>query len=224
MRQLTLFLVCLLFISTFARPQEPGNFRQSSQGHGVIEHLISQNARPPQPAHTGSRQAHEGHGVIEHLVVKKNDTKTGSPESTESPEVIPVNPPAQTGRPGPDPDPATTTTRTPAPDFHDNGQDCWYVCGKKDGPCDHFCGTDGMCCRKEWPYYGCNGKEGGDHHICVLKRKPQITDLHRPFYTGGHPMSARSSHGNGQIPPHKASKIYDLVQEIKDVFHSNRRN
>jgi len=207
MRQLSFLLVCLLFISTFARPQEPES-RQAHEGHGVHEHLVKITPKPK----TGATTEHPS-GVSNKVVVDPVEKTTNPDEGGTHAGYTP------------DPDPATTTTTgTPAPDFHDNGQDCWYVCGKRDGPCDHFCGTDGMCCRKEWPYYGCDGKEGGDFHICVLKRKPQILDLHRPFYTGGHPMSARSSHGNGQIPPHKASKIYDLVQEIKDVFHSNRRN
>ena len=30
------------------------------------------------------------------------------------------------------------------------GKQCWYKCGSKGGKCDHFCGRDGVCCRKNW--------------------------------------------------------------------------
>ena len=50
------------------------------------------------------------------------------------------------------------------------GSDCWYECGKRDGPCPHFCGKDGMCCQKGWPWGGCDGKIGPDNmHSCVEK-------------------------------------------------------
>merc|ERR1719419_907785 len=56
------------------------------------------------------------------------------------------------------------------PDVQNKGSDCWYECGKRDGPCPHFCGKDGMCCQKGWPWGGCDGKIGPDNmHSCVEK-------------------------------------------------------
>ena len=41
------------------------------------------------------------------------------------------------------------------------GEDCWYECGRKEGPCS-WCGTEGLCCRKGWTGNGCSGNIGGD--------------------------------------------------------------
>merc|ERR1719317_316728 len=50
--------------------------------------------------------------------------------------------------------------------LHNAGQECWTTAGCGDGAC-YFCGT-GFCCRKNWPWNGCNGIDGGDiMHVCV---------------------------------------------------------
>jgi len=131
----------------------------------------------------------------------------------------------------------------PPPDLQrHNGADCWYSCGEKDGPCEGFCGRDGWCCRKEWPWGGCDGKIGGDHHQCVLDPYFGEYVKHRTKHGGkggkggkGKGKFSRSAglnankekEANGDekkhLPHHKAAKIYDLVQDIKDVFHSEKR-
>ena len=58
--------------------------------------------------------------------------------------------------------------------MRNRGADCWYECGEKDGACPDFCGADGLCCHKGWPYNGCDGTLGGESlHICVEKPKAQ---------------------------------------------------
>jgi len=65
---------------------------------------------------------------------------------------------------------AFRTLQKKEPDVQNKGSDCWYECGKRDGPCPHFCGKDGMCCQKGWPWGGCDGKIGPDNmHSCVEK-------------------------------------------------------
>merc|ERR1711936_750021 len=63
------------------------------------------------------------------------------------------------------------------PDVKNQGKDCWWVCGEKSGPCESFCGTDGLCCRRgnKWIEKGCNGHIGEDsHHTCVAKPNSQV--------------------------------------------------
>ena len=67
--------------------------------------------------------------------------------------------------------------RVESQDVKNQGIDCWYECGEKDGPCLDFCGTDGYCCHQGWAYNGCDGVMGGTNsHRCVAKAEGK-TDL-----------------------------------------------
>jgi len=53
------------------------------------------------------------------------------------------------------------------------GEDCWYECGKKQGPCA-WCGSEGWCCTQKSGWTdtsnGCDGTFGGvSKHECALK-------------------------------------------------------
>merc|ERR1712168_149698 len=56
------------------------------------------------------------------------------------------------------------------PDVQNQGKDCWWVCGQESGPCESFCGTDGLCCRRgnNWIEKGCTGQIGEyNYHTCT---------------------------------------------------------
>ena len=52
--------------------------------------------------------------------------------------------------------------------IQNEGEQCWWTCGRKNGECD-WCGKEGMCCRQgsRWAKQGCDGEIGGKHrHEC----------------------------------------------------------
>merc|ERR1711936_1456465 len=56
------------------------------------------------------------------------------------------------------------------PDVQNQGKNCWYHCREKSGPCESFCGTDGLCCRRgnNWIEKGCTGQIGAyNYHTCT---------------------------------------------------------
>ena len=63
----------------------------------------------------------------------------------------------------------TNTENTPEPEINHEGIQCWGKCNRKQGPCS-WCGTKGMCCRKNWKGNGCDGSIGGRRrHECTKK-------------------------------------------------------
>merc|ERR1711936_652143 len=66
------------------------------------------------------------------------------------------------------------------PDVQNQGKNCWYHCREKSGPCESFCGTDGLCCRRgnNWIENGCTGQIGEyNYHTCTVWEDVPIVDI-----------------------------------------------
>jgi len=66
----------------------------------------------------------------------------------------------------------SSSSHQPGTDVQNQGKDCWKPCGEKSGPCESFCGTDGLCCRRgnKWIEKGCTGQIGEyNYHTCTAE-------------------------------------------------------
>ena len=53
------------------------------------------------------------------------------------------------------------------------GEHCWLPCGRRDGPCESFCGGNGLCCGDSWSHPRCDGRASGIYkHVCVNGADP----------------------------------------------------